>query len=124
MALLESQIKAQVATAFKGRLLKGTLRRIASTSLDAAGNEEPGTATTYTFDGIRENLDAAYAAKAGIQSTDVSILIIAGSISVTPKQDDEIKIRNQWHKVRRILKIDPANATYLLLCYEITDPTV
>lgn len=122
-SLLESKIKDQVAAAFKGQLLTGTLRRVVSTSLDSLGDPVPGTATTYSFDGIRESFSAAYAAQAGIPITDVKILVIAGSLSVNPKKDDQIKIEGQWHTVREVLGVDPAGATFELQAYEIEDPT-
>jgi len=122
-SLLESKIKDQVASAFKGKLLTGTLRRVASTALDAFGDPIPGTATTYPFDGIRESFNAMYAATAGIPVTDIKVLVIAGSLSVDPLQGDQILIRNQWHEVREILERDPANATHVLQCFEIEDPT-
>jgi len=122
-SLLESEIKKQVASAFKGVLLSGTLRRVASTTVDSFGDLVPGTATTFSFEGIRESFNAAYAADAGIPVTDIKILIIAGLLDTDPIKDDQILIRGQWHKVRAILERDPANATHVLQCFEIVDPT-
>ncbi len=121
--LLESKIKAQVAAAFAGKLLTGTLRRIAVTALDDAGNPATTSAATYSFDGIRDTFDARFRAQAQIPETDVKVLIIAGSLSTTPVIDDQIKINDVWHQVRAILAVDPAGATYELQVYEIEDPT-
>lgn len=120
---LEAQIKKAIYQGFRGKLLKGTLRREQPSSVDTLGDEVQGAPATYSFEGIRENFDAAYAAKAGIPVTDVKILIIAGSISVEPKQNDKVQIRGAWHQVRRILAIDPASASYSLQAYEIPDPS-
>jgi len=123
VSLLESEIKKTVAAAFKGVLLTGTLRRVASTSVDSFGDPIPGTATTFPFEGIRESFNAAYARQAGIPVTDIKILVIAGSLTTNPIKGDQILIRGQWHQVRALLGRDPADATHELQCYEITDPT-
>lgn len=123
VSLLESSIRAQVAAAFKGVLLTGTLRRVGSSSVDSFGDPVPGAATTFAFDGIRDSFNAAYAAAAGIPVTDVKVLIIAGSLATDPVQGDQVNIRDQWHEVRAILERDPANATHVLQCFEIEDPT-
>jgi hypothetical protein len=123
VSLLESEIKKQVASAFKGVLLPGTLRRVASTTVDSRGNPVPGTATTFSFEGIREKFNSTYAANVGIPTTDIKILIIAGLLDTDPIKDDQILIRGQWHQVRAILERDPANATHELQCFEIEDPT-
>lgn len=120
--LLESAIKAQVAGAFKGLLLTGTLRRESSSSVDSYGDPASPTAATYTFDGIRDNFSKAYAVAAGIPETDVRILVIAGSLSVTPKEEDQINIAGAWYEVRKVLEIDPAGATYTLQAFEIEAP--
>ncbi|RWB66570.1 hypothetical protein [Mesorhizobium sp.] len=122
---LEKQLAKTVAKAFKGKLLKGTLRReVLGTGNDAYGDPNPGTVQTYPFEGIREDYSATFRAQAGIPSTDVRVLIIAGLINTVPKQDDQVLIRSAWHKVRAIESIDPANATYALQCFEIRDPTL
>jgi len=123
-SLLESAIKDKIYAGFKGKLLTGSLRREAvSGGLDDYGDPVATTATTFSFEGIRETFDAAYRKRAQIPDTDVKVLIIAGSLSVTPKQGDKVLIRDVWHEVRRILAIDPANASYTLQAFEIDDPT-
>lgn len=123
MGLLDGLIKAEIYKGFKGKLLTGTLRRLAgSNSLNDLGDPATSTATTYPFEGFRETYDAAYRARAGIPQTDVKIVIIAGSISTVPLKDDEVYILSTWHKVRGIPDIDPAGATYTLQCYEIEEP--
>ncbi len=122
-SLLESSIKKQVASAFKGILLEGTLRRPGSTAVDSFGDPIPGVAVTFSFEGIRESFNASYAADAGIPVTDIKVLIIAGLMSTDPLKDDQVLIRGQWHQVREIRERDPANATHILQCFEIEDPT-
>lgn len=124
-SLLESAIKKQVAAAFKGKLLTGTLRRSTAATVDGFGDVSSPTTTDYAFEGIRDTFDAKYAAGAGIPETDVRILIIAGSLAAAagvPRQGDQILIRGAWHHVRRVISIDPANATYVLQAFEIDTP--
>lgn len=128
VSLLESRLKKSLASAFKGRLTRGTLRRVASTTVDAAGDLVPGAASSFTFEGIRESFDARYRAQAGIPENDVQILILLGSIkpATTPRQEDQIFLStpwSKWHKIRQVLSVDPAGASGSYQCYEIEDPT-
>ena len=119
---LDRLVKDAVTAGFKGQLLDGTLRRETVASVNDLGDADTPTVTMYTFNGIRESFNAAFAASAGIPVTDIKILVIAGSLSVDPLQDDKIKIRDQWHQVREVLARDPANATFVLQAFEIADP--
>lgn len=121
-SLLESTIRKTVATAFAGKLLTGTLRRVSSTTVDSYGDVVAGTAATYAFDGMVDTFDSRFL-PAGVEATDARILIIGGSLSVTPQKDDQIKLRDQWYQVRGIVERDPANATYTMAGFEIEDPT-
>jgi len=122
-SLLESAIKAQVASAFRGRLLPGTLRRVPYSSVDALGDPTPGAPQTWSFDGIVDSFSAFFAAQAGIPATDSRILIIAGSLATPPQKDDQVKLRGKWYQLRRLVEQDPAGATYIFSGYEIEDPT-
>lgn len=122
---LSSQIKKQVASALRGRLLSGTLRRDVPASLDSYGDPVPGTAAEYSFEGIRETYSARYRAQAGIPAEDVSFLVILGSVvpATTPAQGDHIKLENtDWHCVREVPEMDPAGATAKCQCYAVADP--
>ena len=121
-SLLESQLRKQIAQGFKGRLLTGTLRRVTVTAVTDKGDTQTSTAKTYSFDGIVDKFSAAFAVAAGIPETDVRILIIAGSLSVTPIKDDQIKIRSEWFQLRRLIDRDPALAHYVFAGYAIGDP--
>lgn len=122
-SLLESSIRQQVATAFSGRLLTCTLRRVEESALDAKGDPIPGAATTWSFDGIADSFSAMFATQAGIPLTDVRILIIAGSLATVPEQDDQVKVRSEWFQLRRLIERDPANASYTFAGFRIEDPT-
>lgn len=128
-SLLEGALRKRVAQGFKGRLLKGQLRLTTPTTQNSLGDPVPGTTTTFTFEGIRDNFDASYAARANIPLTDVKVLIILGSVKPVLTQDQEqhlqnfqVFIVNKWHTVRRVLKIDPARASAELQCYESPAP--
>jgi hypothetical protein len=125
-SLLESQVKKLVAQNFKGRLLKGTLRRETRT-INSAGDAVAGGSTTYTFDGIRENISVNYASRASIPVTDVAVLVILGSLpdGVEPRQGDKIQIpkgRGAWVQIRQVMQIDPAGASGRYACYQIEAP--
>lgn len=123
-ALLESQIKKQVAAAFKGKLVAGTIRRTAGATLDSLGNLAGGSVSTYAFEGIRESYSAIYRNQAGIPAEDVKFLVLLGSTTITPEQGDQIKLSNTgWHQIREIPEIDPAGATAACQCYAIPDPS-
>lgn len=121
MGILDT-IRAEIAAGFKGKLRTGTLRRTVAVALDSAGDAATATVHDYKFDGIRDSFDKRYAAQAGIPETDVRILLIAGSLSVVPRQTDKILIDSAWFQVRRIVEIDPATATYTLQAYQIEAP--
>lgn len=130
VSLLDAKLRQTVAKAFKGKLTKGTFRRVSSTSLNSLGDPVMGTPTDYAFEGIRATFSAFYKAQSGIPETDISILVIQGSLnpatSITKLDQDQLIFLktpwNKWYKIRRVLRIDPANATAELQCYEIPDP--
>lgn len=124
VSLLDRYVKDQVAKGFKGRLKTGTLRRVTATAVDAAGDLDGGTVTTYSFEGIRQFFSVFTKAQANIPDTDVKILIILGLVkpATTPLVDDKIYIEGKWHQIRRILEVDPAGASLLAQCFEIPAP--
>ena len=123
VSLLESKIKDLIYAGFKGQLLTGTLLRTSEgTSVDSYGDPTGTTTTEYTMEGIVDTYNAFYKTQAGIPDSDVKILIIAGSLSVTPQKDDYVEFRDVWYKVRQVSK-DPANATWELQAFEALDFT-
>jgi hypothetical protein len=124
MSILEKQIRDLVAAGFKGQLLPGTLRR----KIMAAGRDEHGDPiafepSTYPFEGMIDQYSAFTKATGGIPASDVKVLIIAGSLSVRPQKDDELKIRDQWYRVRGV-STDPAEATWECQSFAIADPSL
>lgn len=125
VSLIEAAVRAQVASAFAGQLLRCTLRRAAPASLDANGDPVPAAAQTFTFEGIRDTFSLQFAQAAGVPVTDARILFILGSIkpATDPRQDDQVKVRAQWFQLRRMVAADPAAATQDWAGFEIPDPT-
>lgn len=122
-SILETALRAQIASAFAGQLLTCTLRRVASETVDAKGHPVDGTVTTFTFDGFVDNFTAAFATAAGVPVTDARLTIISGSLSTTPEADDQVKVRSTWYQLRRRVARDPANAHEEWAAFEIIDPT-
>lgn len=129
-SLLDSFIRKEIAKGFKNQLLPGVLWRLVPATVDSSGDPVTATTETYRVQGIRDSFNAAFAATAGIPTTDVRILLILGLITpvTTPVVDDMVRMRNdkgvqQWHKVRAVLTVDPANAHIVLQCFEIPTPS-
>ncbi len=120
---LEGGLKKSIAKGFKGKskLLPGTIRRY-SYAMDNFGDRNPLNHIDYPFNGIRESFDARYRAQAGIPESDVKVLVLLGSTTVTPQQTDKVLINGSWHEVREVLSIDPAGASASLQCYVIPAP--
>jgi len=118
-------IKKGIASGFKDKLRTGLILENQPASQDDYGDASPSSdPVTHEFSGIRENFDAAWAARAEIPNTDVSILIIEGTVAdgYATLQDDYVQIEGSWHKVRQVLAIDPAGATRRLQAYVVDPP--
>lgn len=120
----EGPLRRALAAGFKGHLSTGIIRRYTYT-MNSFGDRVPSGHTDYTFEGIRDDFNALYRAQAGIPDSDVRVMVILGLVKppTTPVQTDKIFIKNQWHEVRQVLEIDPADATAKLQCYKITSET-
>jgi hypothetical protein len=126
---IENFVRKEVAKGFKNQLVKGLLRRESASTVDEVGDPVVGTVEEFQVEGIRDTFSASFAATAGIPTDDVRILLIGGLIAprTDPRQDDLIRMRGtdglvKWHKVRAVLTVDPANAHYVLQCFEVTAP--
>ena len=122
-SFLETQIRNEIYKGFKGRLLTGILRRATfSGVVDSLGDPTEKTYTTYNLEGFVDTYSAFYKAQAGIPESDVKLLIIAGSLAIAPRKDDQVRFRGVWYQVRR-LGTDPGIATWELQSFQIADPT-
>ena len=119
---LESTIKAQVASAFRGRLISGTIQRDASSTVNTRGDPVTASTSEFTFEGTRDAYSSFYRAQAGVPDEDVQFLVLLGSVKpvTTPLKGDRIKLSNtSWYEVRRIPEIDPAGATAKCQCFPV-----
>lgn len=124
-SFLDTQLAAVVASAFKGQLSDGSLRKETFTSRDSATGDPSGSSVViHPFNGIRDSFNASFAAQAGIPITDVRVLVILGSLpsGILPSKDDKVFILGEWFQVRQIVEVDPANATMTLQCVRIAAP--
>jgi hypothetical protein len=117
MGLLDGAIKQAIATGFRGKLLKGTLRKVTATG--RATNGDPVTTTSdYACQGFREAYSAFFRAQALIPDDDVQIVLIAGLTGAAPIAGDKINLVGAWWQVRKV-DIDPAGATYSCQCFGV-----
>ena len=120
---LLSLIKNEISKGLGPQMLDGTLRRASpSSTLDALGDPSNTTYATYSMKGMVDTYSAMYRSRAGIPETDVKLLVIAGTLSVTPQKDDQVKFRSKWYQVRAV-DTDPAEAAWEMRSYEVPDPT-
>ena len=123
-SLLPMEIANIVANAFRGVLMTGTLRREVVVGIDSFGDALPASSVSFSIQGIRDNFSAYFMTMNGIPATDVKIMLIVNLTTpfTLPVQDDLIFIRDEWHKVRKVLAIDPASASIDLQCFRVDAP--
>jgi hypothetical protein len=121
--LLTGQLAKAIYAGFKGKLLSGSLRRVAPGGLDQYGDTVPGTVTTYPCEGFTDKYDDAYRARAGIPETDLIVNIFAQSLpaGIQPTKDDTAQFLGTWYQLRAV-KTDPATALWVCQAYEIRAP--
>lgn len=128
MGLLSGQLAKAVYAGFKGKLLKGQLRRTVSATsggLDSLGDPISVDDSLFSFEGFTENYDASYAARAGIPETDLKVNIFAASLATTPTKDDKAEIplgSGIWYQVRSFAT-DPATALWVCRAYKCKAPS-
>lgn len=120
-SFFDTKFAEAIYKGFKGKLLKGYYRSANVSGVDGMGDRAI-TYTVYTCEGIVSEYSAFFKKANGIPESDIQILVITNSLSVTPTKADQIKFRSQWYQVRKIDK-DPANATWTLQAFRIADPT-
>jgi hypothetical protein len=121
MSFLDT-IRTEIKRGFAGKLRACTLMRMVSNAQDDFGDAAAPTKQTWTFDGMRDSFNAAFAAAAGIPTSDVRILIIAGSLATEPRIDDKIQCEGRWFQLRQRVALDPATATYTYSGFEVPAP--
>lgn len=121
--LLEGQIAKAIFKGFKGKLLKGTLRReTLGTTLDTFGDPTGATVTSYSIEGFVSGYSAFYRATAGIPETDVKVNIFAqSSPGLVPSKDDLVQFQGTWYQLRSA-NVDPATALYACQAFVTVAP--
>lgn len=131
MGLLDGQLSKAVYAGFKGKLLKGTLRRVspaASGGLDGLGDPIATDAQTWGCQGFTEDYSDAFKVTAGIPMADLKANMFAASLpGVRPQKDDQVAFVRagvtSWYQVRKAA-IDPAGALWVCQAFAIPDPTL
>lgn len=126
-SLLEGGIAKAIFAGFKGKLLKGTLRRsgvAASGGLDARGDPIVGEPETWGCEGFVDNYSAFTRAQAGIPETDLKVCIFASSLpaGVQPRREDKVLMRAKWYQLRDV-GADPAQALWECQAFEVAAPS-
>lgn len=115
MGLLDGDIKASVFQAAQSVFLDFVVRNPNQGTYDKDAQAFTGssTPTSYTCKGIVEDYTNREREESNITEKDRKILILAGSISVMPKQGWEVE-DNDGNKYEIVgpIKTDPAGATY------------
>ena len=115
MGLLDGDIKNSVFNAAQGVFLDFTVRNPnqGTYDKDAQAFTGGGAPTSYPCKGIVEDYTDRERAESNITEKDRKILLLAGSISVKPKQGWEVEDNNgNKYEIVGPIKTDPAGATY------------
>ena len=130
MGLLDHDLAKAIYAGFKGKLLKGVLRKMVapvSGGQDRYGDPIGAEPALLDIEGFDEAYSAMFRAQAGIPDSDVKVNIFAQSIpGVTPSKDDTVKLVRAgvatWYQIRRVDR-DPATALWTCQSFEIPEPT-
>lgn len=125
MGILDGGLADAVFKGFKGRLLSGVIRQVASPasgSLDDLGDPESGSPIDTACEGFVENYNSFFQAQAGIPKDSIRVLIFAKSCpNNTPGRDDLVRMGATWYQLRSI-KTDPATALWDCEAFRIEAP--
>lgn len=116
--LLTGDLQRQIYAAFRGKLLKGVIRRANPTvATDALGDAVPAGFTSTPCQGFTDNYSDQFKAAAGIPQASLKVMIFGGSIpGITPGKDDMVMLKGingtAWYQLRGPVKTDPATALW------------
>lgn len=121
--LLEGKIAKAIFKGFKGKLLKGELRRENPVAvLDEFGDPTDSTIQFFAIEGFTDEFSAFYRAQANIPETDLNVAIFAqSSPGLTPEKDDKVTFKGKWYQLRAV-DVDPADALFECRAFEIPPP--
>lgn len=122
--LLEGQLAKAIFQGFKGKLLKGTLRRdvvAESAGLDDLGDPNATDPQTFSGEGYVDSKVERFARVAGIPTLDGTVYFFGASLPTTPLKGDKAFMASQWWEVHAVQN-DPATALWALGCTSIPAP--
>jgi len=131
MGLLDGQLAQAVYLGFKGKLLKGSLRRAGvaeSGGLDSRGDPLATDPQTWACQGFTEDYSDYFRATTGVPEGDLKANIFAKSLpaGVRPLKDDQVSFTQAgvttWYQVRKAAT-DPATALWVCQAFAIPAPT-
>lgn len=117
-------LASKINKAFDGVFLDAVLTRQALSG-GTAYNPGSETTTTYSCKAIANSYSAYAQANSLVNSNDMEVLILAGSLSVTPEPLDKIEITSQGFvgfivagtaKGTKAIQTDPAKAVWQCRC--------
>ena len=116
MGLLDGAIAKAIFDGFKGKLLKGTLRRrtaVVAVGLDERGDAISTTTTDYACEGFVDEYSEFFRATAGVPDNESKVAIFAKSLpsGVRPLKDDLVLFGGQWWQLKTV-NVDPATALW------------
>lgn len=124
VGLLDGDLQKAIYEGFKGRLLKGVVRRYGiaqSGGLDELGDPIDGSGyQEWPIEGFRDDYSHFTRAQAGIPSTDYKVCIFAGSApSYAPRNGDLVRLDpktgSYWSRLngdKGGIRTDPATALW------------
>lgn len=130
MGLLDGQLAQAIYDGFKGKLLKGSLRREVigdSSGLDELGDPVAAQPTTWGIQGFTDEYSDFFKAQAGIPTSDLKVCIFGKSLpaGVRPQKDDKVSFVqagvSTWYQLRKATT-DPATALWTCQGYVIPAP--
>lgn len=124
--LLTGQLAKQIYAGFRGKLLKGTLRRnyaATSTGLDSRGDPVDTDPQTWPMQGFIDKLSSVFKGREGIPETDSQVNIFAQSLpaGIKPTKDDLALFNGQWWQLRAV-DTDPATALWIAAGFQVRAP--
>lgn len=116
MGLLDGQIASAIYNGFKGKLLRGTLRKFVvdeAVGLNTKGDPIAVNPVDYTCEGFVDEYSEFFRAQTGIPDTDCKVCIFAKSLSagVRPLKDDLAQFQSMWYQLKSV-STDPAQALW------------
>lgn len=123
-SLLTGKLAKAIFKGFKGKLLKGELRReTPGGTLDEYNDPIDSAISYFSIEGFTDEFSDFYRAQAGIPETDLIVAFFSqSSPGLVPQKDDKVSFDGvTWFQLRKI-KVDPAGALYENQAYAIPPP--